>query len=58
MVYFVISGQITVVSGGRTAVLRKSDSRIIPAHEARTVVNDSHEPATVLVLISKVEEPA
>ncbi len=56
--YFVISGEFTVTAGGQTVVLRENDSCIIPAHEARSAVNNSHQPVTILVIMSKNEEPA
>jgi len=57
-VYFMVSGELTVTSGGQTVVLRQNDSCIIPAHEARSAVNNSHHPATMLIIMSKIEEPA
>ena len=57
-IYFVISGEITVTAGGQTVVLRENDSCVIPAHEARSAVNNSHQPVTILVVMSTVEEPA
>ena len=56
--YFIVSGELTVTSGGRTVVLRQNDTCIIPAHEARSAVNNSHQPVTMLVIMSKHEEPA
>lgn len=57
-VYVVTSGEITVVSGGQTVVLRANDSCIIPANEARTVLNHTNMPASMVVVISKVSEAA
>jgi quercetin dioxygenase-like cupin family protein len=57
-VYVVTSGEITVVSGGQTAILRANDSCVIPANEARTVVNHTNLPVSMVVVISKVGEPA
>jgi mannose-6-phosphate isomerase-like protein (cupin superfamily) len=55
-VYIVIAGEITVVAGGKTAVLGVNDSCVIPANETREVRNDSHQPASMIVVISRTSE--
>jgi quercetin dioxygenase-like cupin family protein len=55
-VYVVTAGELTVVSGGQTVVLRVNDSCLIPANEARTVVNHTNLPASMVVIFSKVSE--
>ena len=55
--YIVTEGEITVITAGQRQVLRKYDSCIIPANEAREVVNESHLPASMVVVLSKVSEP-
>ena len=57
-VYVVTEGEITVIAAGRRQVLRKYDSCVIPANEAREVVNESHLPATIVVVLSKISEAA
>jgi mannose-6-phosphate isomerase-like protein (cupin superfamily) len=54
----VTAGEITVVSGGQTVVLRANDSCLIPANEARTVLNHTNLPASMVVILSKVSEAA
>lgn len=57
-VYVVTAGAVTLAANGETVVLREHDSCLIPAHETRTVRNDSHLPATMVVVISRHAEPA
>ncbi len=54
----VISGKITVLWGGQKADLHQNGLCMVPDHDARTVANDPHLPATHLVVICKIEEPA
>jgi len=56
--YVVTEGEITVIVGDERQVLRKYDSCIIPANEARQVINESHLPASMVVVLSKVSEQA
>ena len=57
--YVVTEGEVTVITAaGQRQVLRKYDSCIIPANEAREVINESHLPASMVVVLSKVSEPA
>lgn len=55
-VYVVTEGEITVIAAGLRKVLRRYDSCIIPANEAREVINESHLPASMVVVLSKVSE--
>jgi quercetin dioxygenase-like cupin family protein len=52
-VYVVTAGEITVEAQGEKKTLKVNDSCYIPAHEVRTVVNQSKLPASMLVIITK-----
>lgn len=51
-VYVVLSGEVTVEAGGQRVTLKPYDSCMIGKNEARTVVNESSMPASMLVVIS------
>jgi len=51
-VYFVIEGEITVKSKTETYILRKGDSIFIGPNEGRSMINNTNQVATVLVVIS------
>ncbi|HTI67906.1 MAG TPA: cupin domain-containing protein [Caulobacteraceae bacterium] len=51
-IYVVIEGELTVeLAGGETAVLRRLDSCLIEAGEAREVRNETNQVATLLVVM-------
>lgn len=50
-VYVVTSGKVTVTSGTQTESLEALDSCFIPVGEKRKVINESHEPASMLVIV-------
>lgn len=50
-VYVVLTGEVTVISGGRPVTLGVLDSCHIPAGEERQVMNESGAPATMLVIM-------
>lgn len=52
-VYFVLDGEVTVVDKNKARiVLKKWDSIHIGANEGRSIVNESNQPATMLVVIN------
>lgn len=51
-VYFVLEGEITVKSDTETFVLKKNDSLFIPPFEGRTILNETNEPCTMMVVIN------
>jgi quercetin dioxygenase-like cupin family protein len=51
-VYFVLDGEITVKSKTEEFVLQKGDSIFIGPNEGRSMINNTNEIATVLVVIS------
>lgn len=50
-VYFVVSGQMTVIVDGKETVLGRYDSCTIPAGEVREIVNRTNDVVTMLVVI-------
>jgi mannose-6-phosphate isomerase-like protein (cupin superfamily) len=50
-VYFVISGELTVIVGGKETVLKANDSCVIEPNEMREIVNRSNEVCTILVAV-------
>jgi len=56
-VYVVLSGEVTVEAGGERVTLKPYDSCVIQTNEERTLVNESHLPATMLVVISTHKSP-
>lgn len=51
-VYVVLSGEVTVEAGGERVTLKPHDSCVIGKNEERTIINEAHLPATMLVAIS------
>jgi quercetin dioxygenase-like cupin family protein len=51
-IYFVLEGEVTVVSGNERIVLGPWDSLFIGPGEGREVINDTNRPASMLVVIS------
>ena len=51
-VYFVIDGEITVKGKTEEFVLKKGDSLFIGPNEGRSMINNTNQVATVLVVIT------
>src|SRR6516225_3044957 len=51
-VYVVLSGELTVISGGKEVVLRANDSCFIGPNEAREIINRGNDVVTMLVAMS------
>ena len=51
-VYFVLDGEITVKGKAEEFVLKKGDSIFIGPNEGRSMINNTNQVATVLVVIS------
>ena len=51
-VYVVLSGELTVIAGGKEAVLRANDSCFIGPNESREIVNRGNDVVTMLVAMS------
>ncbi len=50
-VYFIVSGELTVIVDGKETVLRKFDSCAIPPNEVRELVNRQNSVCAMLVVI-------
>ena len=53
-VYVVLSGQLTVIVGGKETVLKKNDSCYIGPNESREIVNRTNEVCTIFVAVAPV----
>jgi mannose-6-phosphate isomerase-like protein (cupin superfamily) len=53
-VYFVLTGELTVIVGGKETVLKKNDSCVIGPNEPREIVNRGNEVCSILVAIAPV----
>jgi quercetin dioxygenase-like cupin family protein len=51
-VYVCLAGEITIVAGGREAVLRPNDSVYLAPNEVREIANRSHHPATIVAVMN------
>ncbi|PZU21346.1 MAG: cupin [Shinella sp.] len=49
--YVVVSGEITVVTENDRTVLRELDSCLLAAGEARSLINETNLPASMLVIL-------
>jgi mannose-6-phosphate isomerase-like protein (cupin superfamily) len=51
-VYYVIAGELTVIAGGKEAVMKPGDSCYIGPNEHREIVNRGHEVCTIAVAVA------
>ena len=51
-VYVILSGELTIVAGGKETVLKANDSCFIGPNEAREIINRGNDVVTMLVAIS------
>ena len=51
-IYYVLSGELTVIAGGKETVLKPNDSCFIGPNESREVINRTNDVVTMLVAIS------
>jgi mannose-6-phosphate isomerase-like protein (cupin superfamily) len=51
-VYFVMSGELTVIVGGKETVLRANDSCFIGPNENREIINRGNDVVTILTAVS------
>jgi quercetin dioxygenase-like cupin family protein len=51
-VYYVLAGELTLITGGKETVLRADDSCFIGPNESREIVNHGNEVVTMLVAVS------
>jgi mannose-6-phosphate isomerase-like protein (cupin superfamily) len=48
----VLTGELTVIVGGKETVLRKNDSCYIGPNESREIINRSNEVCTIFVAVA------
>jgi len=48
-IYYVLAGELTVIAGGKEAVVRAGETCLIEPNEEREVVNRGNEVCTILV---------
>jgi quercetin dioxygenase-like cupin family protein len=53
-VYYVLTGELTVIVDGKETVLKQGDSCVIGSNEMREIVNRSNEVCTILVAVAPV----
>ena len=51
-VYVVLSGELTVIAGGKEVVLRANDSCFIGPNEEREIINRGNDVCTIVVAMS------
>jgi quercetin dioxygenase-like cupin family protein len=51
-VYYLLSGQLTLIAGGTETVLEAGDSCFIGSNESREIVNRGNDVVTMLVAVS------
>ena len=51
-VYYVLSGELTLIVGGKESVLKANDSCFIGPNEPREIVNRGNDVVTMLVAVS------
>ena len=51
-VYVILSGELTVIAGGKETVLKANDSCFIGPNESREIINRGNDVVTMLVAMS------
>ena len=51
-VYYVLSGDLTLIAGGKETVLKANDSCFIGPNESREIINRGNDVVTMLVAVS------
>ena len=53
-VYYIISGELTIIAGGKETVAKAGDSVYIGPNESREIVNRGNEVCTIAVAVTPV----
>ena len=53
-VYFVLTGELTVIVDGKETVLKQNDSCVIGSNEMREIINRGNEVCSILVAVAPV----
>jgi glyoxylate utilization-related uncharacterized protein len=51
-VYVVLEGEVVIETKTERFVLKKNDSIFIPPYQGRSIINETNEPATMLVVVN------
>src|SRR4029077_11552505 len=54
-IYYVLSGELTVIAGGKETVAKAGDSVYIGPNESREIINRSNEVCTIAVAVAPVK---
>ena len=54
-IYYVLSGELTLIAGGKENVLKANDSCFIGPNESREIVNRGNEVCTIAVAVAPVK---
>ena len=54
-IYYVLSGELTVIAGGKETVAKAGDSVYIGPNESREIINRGHEVCTIAVAVAPVK---
>jgi quercetin dioxygenase-like cupin family protein len=54
-IYYVLAGELTVITGGKEAILKTGDTCYIGPNESREIVNRSHEVCTIAVAVAPIK---
>ena len=54
-IYYVLAGELTVISGDKEAIVRAGDSCYIGPNESREIVNRGNEVCTIAVAVAPVK---
>src|SRR4051812_3800970 len=54
-IYYVLAGELTVISGGKETVVKQGDSCYIGPNENREIVNRGNEVCTIAVAVAPVK---
>ena len=55
-VYYVLTGELTLIAGGNETVLKANDSCFIGPNERREIVNRGNDVVTMLVAVSTPQQ--
>jgi quercetin dioxygenase-like cupin family protein len=53
-VYFCLAGEVTIIAGGKEAVLRPNDSVYLAPNEEREIANRGHDVATIVAILNSI----
>ena len=54
-IYYILSGELTVIAGGKETVAKAGDSCYIGPNESREIINRGHDVCTIAVAVAPVK---